>query len=264
PGLKVVYENGLPTLKLNNYMVIVLIDGGGLPISLDVPPTVEDLVDEISKFQIAQFKGMEVMYSENNLVNYLQRRIYWINPQFKGLEIAKSQNDLKTGAVPEGDEVDPMDLKDPMTLYNPETDTPPAWWFYKPLYKPGYLENRVNVKTNKTPEIAVIDITTGNGKGWFRNRAPGATTYRPLPVMYPQQFYSPKYNVVPKLIEPDYRSTLYWEPNIFIDQNGRAKVSFYTSDLNGGYSINMQGASTDGYTGNTLIKLKHKPGKETP
>jgi hypothetical protein len=254
PGLKVVYENGLPTLKLNNYMVIVLIDGGGLPIELNVPPTVEDLTDELSKFQIAQFKGMEVMYSEGNMINYMQPRNYWIAPHFKGKEIAESEDSLRRGLVPEGDEVDPISLRGEVSLVDKD-HPPPPYWVYKPLYKPGYLENRVNVKTNKTPEVAVIDITTKGGNGWFRNRAPSTTTYRPLPVMRPQQFYSPKYNVVAKLIEPDYRSTLYWEPNIVTDRNGKAKVWFYTSDLSSNYTINLQGASMDGYSGNSQLKL---------
>ncbi|NNU34368.1 hypothetical protein HK413_09860 [Mucilaginibacter sp. S1162] len=51
--------------------------------------------------------------------------------------------------------------------------------------------------TNKTPDFASIDITTKNGNGWFKNLAPSVVTYRPLPVMRPMQFYSPKYNVDP-------------------------------------------------------------------
>ncbi|MES2426242.1 MAG: hypothetical protein V4560_04685, partial [Bacteroidota bacterium] len=232
PGLKVVYENGLPTLKLNNYMVVILIDGGGLPIELGVPPTVEDLIEEISKFQIAQFKGMEVMYSEGNMINYLQPRYSWIHKVFKGWQIANSQDSLKRGLVDEGDP-----------------------WIYKPLYKPGYLENRVNVSTNITPEIASIDITTKSGNGWFRNRAPSVVTYRPLPVMYPQQFYSPKYNITPKLIEPDYRSTIYWQPNIYTDQNGKAKVMFYTSDIKDKFTVKISGVDATGGIGDNSIKL---------
>ncbi|MES2426458.1 MAG: carboxypeptidase regulatory-like domain-containing protein [Bacteroidota bacterium] len=113
--------------------------------------------------------------------------------------------------------------------------------------------------TNRTKFVefdwAKIDITTTNGAGWYRNYAPGTTTYRPLPIMYPQQFYSPKYNVAPKLIEPDYRSTLYWEPNIYTDHNGKAKVSFYTSDIKGKYTAIISGTDGNGWFGGAQVKL---------
>jgi len=132
---------------------------------------------------------------------------------------------------------------------------PDSGWFYKAGYQPGYLEARANLITNKTPEIASIDITTKKGNGWFLNRAPNAVTYRPLPVLYPQQFYSPKYNVVSTVVEPDFRSTLYWEPNITTDQNGKAKVSFYTSDIKEKYTVKIAGVDANGGIGDGSLKL---------
>ncbi len=61
-----------------------------------------------------------------------------------------------------------------------------------------------------------------------------------------RQFYSPKYtpdNVEDK--RPDYRTTLYWDPQV-ITQKGLAKVSFFSSDSPGEYFILVEGVSNDG------------------
>lgn len=236
PGLKVVYEDGFPTLKLNDYMVVVEVDGGGLPIDLDVPFKREQLIAQLSQFQIATFKGMEVMYSRDFMRNYA-----FPPPRepFKGEQIANSEIAFSTGSgfyQPEGlPGVGKVDLDGP---------------FYKSGYRGGYLEARVNVLTNKVREIAVVGITTGNERGWFKNERPDFATYRPVPLMKAAEFYSPKYAAKSAdEAEPDYRSTLYWEPNVITDANGRARVFFYTSDIKGNYTITIEGADFKGGIG---------------
>jgi hypothetical protein len=252
PGLKIVEEHKMPTLKLNNAIVVIHIDGGGLDLYMGANPTVEELEDELSQYQIATFKGMEVYYSEKNMVNYLEPRNWWINAHFTGEQIALSEDTILRGKWTD-DDGNPWGLS-PTPPNHPSLNG----WVYKVGYKPGYLEARANVLTNKTPDFASIDITTKNGNGWFKNRAPSAVTYRPLPIMRPQQFYSPKYNVAPgTVIEPDYRATLYWEPNIVTDQNGKAKVYFYTSDINSKYTIKIAGVDITGAIGDGTFKIKN-------
>jgi len=106
-----------------------------------------------------------------------------------------------------------------------------------------------------------IIITTINGNGWYKFPKTGTLTYRPLPLLQRQEFYSPKYNVASSVILPDYRSTLYWEPNITTDQSGRATVSFYTSDIKGKYTVKVEGLSPDGELGDgtfTINKAAHE------
>jgi hypothetical protein len=107
-------------------------------------------------------------------------------------------------------------------------------------------------------DYAVIEITTKGGHGWYRDRPANMTTYRPLPILQPQEFYSPRYKVAPAVIEPDYRSTIHWEPNITTDQNGRAKVSFYTSDIMDKYTIKIAGIDPTGGIGDGMFKVKSK------
>ncbi|RZK79252.1 MAG: hypothetical protein EOO85_04185, partial [Pedobacter sp.] len=237
PGLRITMEDTLPTLMLNNYMVVIEVDGGGLPLFLDSSPRKQDLLDALSEFQIAQFQGMEVMYSKKYLVNYAGPVS---SKYFKGADIAKSENDLRQyGSM------------------GSETDAAPGA-FYRPGFKgSGYLEMRANVLSNKVREFAVIGITTRNRRGYFKNNRPDFVTYRPLPLMKSQEFYSPQYQVNPSdVAEPDFRSTVFWSPNVLTDANGRATLKFFTSDITGNYTISMEGIGTNGGIGTLRQKIK--------
>jgi hypothetical protein len=45
---------------------------------------------------------------------------------------------------------------------------------------------------------------------------------------------------------PDLRNTLYWNPSLKTDMNGKAEIKFWTSDLPGNYIISIQGISRTG------------------
>lgn len=45
---------------------------------------------------------------------------------------------------------------------------------------------------------------------------------------------------------PDLRNTLYWNPSVKTDMNGKAEIQFWTSDLPGKYIISIQGISGTG------------------
>ncbi|HNW56773.1 MAG TPA: hypothetical protein PKM69_03290 [Bacteroidales bacterium] len=73
----------------------------------------------------------------------------------------------------------------------------------------------------------------------------------------PFRFYSPGYSVdsVRNGRIPDYRNTLYWNPDLRTDEDGRAEVEFYTSDERGEYLIIMEGVTADGKTGRSELKF---------
>jgi len=64
----------------------------------------------------------------------------------------------------------------------------------------------------------------------------------------PSGFTSPDYSHERNRISriPDLRNTLYWNPSVKTDRNGEAEIEFWTSDLPGNYSINIQGISGTG------------------
>jgi hypothetical protein len=72
-------------------------------------------------------------------------------------------------------------------------------------------------------------------------------------------FYSPRYDVPDTLNLPDIRTTLYWNPEVKTDASGKAKVSFWTSDVNSTYKIVIEGMNAKGLIGagnSTLNVLK--------
>ncbi len=61
-----------------------------------------------------------------------------------------------------------------------------------------------------------------------------------------KSFYSPKYTPETKKAEkPDLRTTLFWEPEIVL-QNGNTEHSFFTSDQTGKYKVIVEGISESG------------------
>ncbi len=62
-----------------------------------------------------------------------------------------------------------------------------------------------------------------------------------------REFYEPKYGTSkPEHKRPDYRTTLSWKPNIQFDDEGKAKIEFYTADISTTYRVELQGITSDG------------------
>ena len=60
----------------------------------------------------------------------------------------------------------------------------------------------------------------------------------------PETFKSPDYSVLPK--EPDHRRTLYWNPNVKTDKDGKAKVEFYNNFSCKQVVISAEGITAEG------------------
>lgn len=113
------------------------------------------------------------------------------------------------------------------------------------------------VEVLKTPgEVGIFGVNAGNGvisvftkrggssgagkyiQGTISKKLTGYSTYK--------EFYSPRYTPDNKTAErPDHRLTLYWNPAITTDQ-GKATVSFFTSDDNARYKILVEGITQTG------------------
>lgn len=62
-----------------------------------------------------------------------------------------------------------------------------------------------------------------------------------------KEFYSPKYNGNDDGDRiPDFRSLLYWNPEVKTNESGEAVVEFYTSDEIGSFEVDIQGVASDG------------------
>jgi len=78
-------------------------------------------------------------------------------------------------------------------------------------------------------------------------RFPGVASFSVSGVYKAREFYSPNYAVPKKGHErPDYRTTLYWKPNLSITEDESPSFSFHTGDKTGEYIIKVVGMTQDG------------------
>ena len=73
-------------------------------------------------------------------------------------------------------------------------------------------------------------------------------------------FYIPDYSTdtLRKSHIPDFRNTLCWKPDLHTDKNGKAEVTFFTSDEASDFRIVVEGISDDGKTGYSSIPFAVK------
>ena len=99
----------------------------------------------------------------------------------------------------------------------------------------------------------VISILTKRGGGNYdftKEAAPG-TLVAKLPGYAPvREFYAPRYDVKkPEHIRPDYRTTLFWAPMVQTGADGKAAVSFFTSDAKTTLRLRAEGVTSTGRPG---------------
>lgn len=106
---------------------------------------------------------------------------------------------------------------------------------------------------------AYVEITTRSGKGLLVNSKQNIANYKPVPINWPKEFYSPHYTAKNKIAAAaDLRSTIFWKPHLSVSANGNADVSFFTADKPGTYTIIIQGSNLKGSVGykRMLINIK--------
>ena len=62
----------------------------------------------------------------------------------------------------------------------------------------------------------------------------------------PYSFYSPEYPQGPVFGDVDYRRTLYWNPNVITDEDGKAQVEFYNNSITRHFNIEAAGITSAG------------------
>jgi hypothetical protein len=73
-------------------------------------------------------------------------------------------------------------------------------------------------------------------------------------------FVSPDYTdaAIKRSRIPDFRNTLYWNPSVKPDKDGKARVEFWSSDNRSEYVINIQGITQEGepFSLQKIIRVK--------
>ncbi|WP_237487972.1 carboxypeptidase-like regulatory domain-containing protein [Hufsiella arboris] len=86
-----------------------------------------------------------------------------------------------------------------------------------------------------------------------------AVTFQPQGYTLAKQFYVPKYSGPKTSLQAnDYRSTVYWNPQVITDQTGAASVEFYSSDGKGTYKAVIEGIDKDGNIGRSVYRFNVK------
>jgi TonB-dependent SusC/RagA subfamily outer membrane receptor len=101
----------------------------------------------------------------------------------------------------------------------------------------------------------VIAIYTRRGKFMLK----GVLDFQMLGYYDGKEYYSPKYEVEGRDEQfNDERTTLYWEPSLETGPDGKTTLDFYTSDLEGSYSIIIEGTDKAGNfsTGNAGFEIR--------
>ncbi|MEJ7778471.1 MAG: carboxypeptidase regulatory-like domain-containing protein [Daejeonella sp.] len=82
-------------------------------------------------------------------------------------------------------------------------------------------------------------------------------TFNPLGYLKSREFYTPKYTTPEsRSAGIDLRTTIYWNPKVFTDQNGTMSLDFYNGDNRGTYKAILEGTDIDGNLGRYIYRYK--------
>jgi TonB-dependent SusC/RagA subfamily outer membrane receptor len=123
------------------------------------------------------------------------------------------------------------------------------------------------IEVLKGPEAAIYGTRSSNGViivnthrvSNFRNHLENYGTI---------QYNSKSYHLAPNFTAPDYddlfvkssvkhdnRSTIYWNGHLYTNLNGKASISFYTSDSQSNYTVTITGVTVSGELIDKQIKI---------
>ena len=110
----------------------------------------------------------------------------------------------------------------------------------------------------------VISITTRMGtnrEDFVERKRFNHVSYTPLGYQKPMEFYSPRYDTsaAKQSNIPDYRTTVFWKPDIVVSESGEASFEFYTADSPTTYSVVLEGLTTDGKIIRQVEKISIHP-----
>ena len=122
-------------------------------------------------------------------------------------------------------------------------------------FKPGAKHKRIESRAkagiateNHDKDYAIVALT-GNKK---KTKDPN-----PLSLELTRKFYVPKFGSdgAGPTVRP---ATVFWEPNVLTDVNGRSTISFVGRGLNGSFTVNVQGADMKGSVGSKIKRMYYE------
>lgn len=116
------------------------------------------------------------------------------------------------------------------------------------IYGPSMFNGILNFVSYK-PNLASLEIN------------PNAVVLDYEGMQLQREFYSPSYTTPEEINSrrPDFRNQLFWSPSTNLDEKGKAKFNFYTSDQTGVYIGIINGLSKTGIPGTRTFTFEVKP-----
>ncbi|MFI5193274.1 MAG: hypothetical protein ACHQD7_04435 [Chitinophagales bacterium] len=198
-----------------------------------VVPDEKYLLDDYTRFQTME----EVLREYVRSVNVVRKRdkfqLYVFNPPFR--EFFSGKPLILFDGVPVF-EPDKLFHQDPMKIRRLDLVTQNYFLGYKSF------EGIVNVTTYR-----------GDLDGFDLDPRATVLDYPGIPEQ--REFFSPVYETEQEVSSriPDFRTLLYWTPQIKTGISGKEKLRFFTSDVPGRYAIVVQGITANGEPGSRTI-----------
>lgn len=114
-------------------------------------------------------------------------------------------------------------------------------------------------RMNSVGPVVVIYTRRYSGDANVKKEVPGIINFKHPGYYLAREFYVPDYSEKDEAhAKPDFRSTLYWNPDIFIDEDGQTSFDFFTSDEKEEYILLIEGITADGrlITGEKSFKVE--------
>jgi hypothetical protein len=126
--------------------------------------------------------------------------------------------------------------------------------------QPEDVAKIVVVRTN----LALINTLGGDGNGYLlimmktgtsrKQYNPAIANISPKGFNKVREFYSPKYDQPNPNQLPDLRTTVYWDPRVKTDAEGKSTFSFFNADGPGSYKVIVEGINAAGELGRQVYK----------
>lgn len=116
-------------------------------------------------------------------------------------------------------------------------------------------------RTYQTNGVLLVNTkkveTTRISKEELQNLLPkhNVITFTPLGYQARKVFYLPKYDT-PSVPVADFRTTIYWNPDIEADGQGKATLQFHNADGRGAYKVTVEGFDAQGRLGRSVYRYQ--------
>jgi hypothetical protein len=144
------------------------------------------------------------------------------------------------GAIMDGSEIDGINTEDVYSIEVLESNT------YLAIYG------------SNAPGGALVITLKRGGESTHDDKSTSGLIILPFNGFYKvKEFYSPKYADPKKETEvDDLRNTIYWNPDVITDKDGKASFEYFNDDTRGTYRVVIEGIDESGNLGRAVYRYK--------